>query len=302
MSSAANLAPQSKTGSGAGVLPMLWLLPVAIVCAWWVNDLRHQWASLVEYHFGWIVVMLVGYLVWERWPTRPLQDEPASFGPNLLMAAAGSVCVATGELYRIGIARTPSSSMALSIGCALFVAALVRGVHGQRTLRHFLFPLLFFFIAVPIPKIIWNPIVLGLQTFVAILNVEALGLLGIPAERHAHVIQLPNGTVGVDEACSGVRSLQSSIMVALFIGDLTLRRTGWKVFFALGGIALAIAGNFARSLYLSTTAYRHGTEALKAIHDTAGWSVLAFTACGLVLLAMLVGRLEALTPPRTGQP
>jgi exosortase len=192
--------------------------------------------------------------------------------------------------------------MALSIGCALFVAAMVRGLHGQRTLRHFVFPLLFFFIAVPIPKSLWNPIVLGLQTFVAILNVEALGLLGIPAERHAHVIQLPNGKVGVDEACSGVRSLQSSIMAALFIGDLTLRRTGWKVFFALGGIALAVAGNFARSLYLSTTAYRHGTEALKAIHDAAGWSVLAFTACGLVLLAMLVGRLEALTTPRTEEP
>ncbi len=302
MSSAANLAPQSKTGSGASVFPMLWLLPVAIVCGWWVNDLRYQWASLVEYHFGWIVVMLAVYLVWERWPNRPLQDEPASFGPNLLMAAAGSICVAIGELYRIGIARTPSSSMALSIGCALFVAAMVRGLHGQRTLRHFLFPLLFFFIAVPIPKSLWNPVVLGLQTFVAILNVETLGLLGIPAERHAHVIQLPNATVGVDEACSGVRSLQSSIMAALFIGDLTLRRTGWKVFFALGGIALAIAGNFVRSLYLSTTAYRHGTEALKAIHDAAGWSVLAFTACGLVLLAMLVGRLETLTTPRTEEP
>lgn len=302
MSSAADLAPHSKTESGASVLQVLWLLPVAVVCAWWVNDLRYQWASLVEYHFGWIVVMLAVYLVWERWPTRPLQDEPAAFGLNLLMAAAGSICVAIGELYRIGIARTPSSSMALSIGCALFVAAMVRGLHGPRTLRHFLFPLLFFFIAVPIPKSLWNPIVLGLQTFVAILNVETLGLLGIPAERHAHVIQLPNATVGVDEACSGVRSLQSSIMAALFIGDLTLRRTGWKVFFALGGIALAIAGNFARSLYLSTTAYRHGTEALKAIHDTAGWSVLAFTACGLVLLAMLVGRLEALTTPRTKEP
>ena len=302
MSAAAPPTPSVKTETAASALQVLWLLPVAVVCAWWVDDLRHHWASLVEYHFGWIVVMLVVYLVWERWPTRPRQDEPAAFGPTLVMAAAGSVCVVIGELYRIGIARTPSSSMSLSIGCALFVAALVRGLHGQRTLRHFLFPLLFFFIAVPIPKLFWNPVVLGLQTFVAILNVEALGLLGIPAERHAHIIQLPNATVGVDEACSGVRSLQSSIMAALFIGDLTLRRTGWKVFFALGGIALAIAGNFARSLYLSTTAYRHGAEALKAIHDAAGWSVLAFTAVGLVLLAMLVGRLEALTPPRTETP
>jgi exosortase len=287
-------APRSKAGPGATVVQMLWLLPVAVVCAWWINDLRHQWASLVEYHFGWIVVMLVLYLVLKRWPTRPLLDEPASFGPNLLIAAAGSVCVAIGELYRIGIARTPSSSMSLSIGCALFVAAMVRAIHGQRTLRHFLFPLLFFFIAVPIPKILWNPVVLGLQTFVAILNVETLGLLGIPAQRHAHVIQLPNATVGVDEACSGVRSLQSSIMAALFVGDLMLRRNGWKFFFASSGIVLAVAGNFVRSLYLSATAYRHGTDALKAIHDAAGMGELAFTVCALVPLVMLACRLETL--------
>ena len=46
------------------------------------------------------------------------------------------------------------------------------------------------------------------------------------------------------------------------------------------------------------TAYRQGTDALKALHDAAGWSVLAFTAVGVVLLAMLVGRLENLTGRR----
>ena len=272
---------------------------MGLVAAWWIRDLSCQWSSLVEYRFGPIVVMLAAYLVWERWPTRPAHDEPASFRPSLALAALGFCCVLVAELYRIGIARTPTSSMLLSIGCASFIAAQLLSIWGRQTLLHFLFPLLFFFIAVPIPKFFWNPVVLGLQTFVAMLNVEALRLMGIPAERFAHVIQLPNTRVGVDEACSGVRSLQSSIMAALFVGDLTLRKTGWKMVFLVGGVVLAVAGNFFRSFYLSLTAYRHGDAALKAVHDTAGWSVLAFTAVGVVLLAMLVSRLDRLTSATT---
>ncbi len=273
----------------------LWLLPVALVAGWWIRDLSYEWSSLVEYRFGPIVVMLATFLIWERWPTRPKQDTPGGFGLSLALAGFGFLCVTAAELYRIGLARTPTSSMLLSLGCASFICAQLIAISGRRTLAHFLFPLLFFFIAVPIPHFFWNPVVLGLQSFVAMLNVEALRLMGIPAERFAHVIQLPNTRVGVDEACSGVRSLQSSIMAALFVGDLTLRKAGWKVFFLIGGVVLAIAGNFFRSLYLCLTAYRHGDAALRAVHDTAGWSVLAFTAVGVVLLAMLVSRLDRLT-------
>lgn len=294
MSADAEIGTQSGAPAPAWV-QALWVLPLALVAAWWIRDLSYQWSSLLEYRFGPIVVMLAAYLIWERWPTRPKRDEPASFGLSLALAALGFCCVAAAELYRIGIARTPTSSMLLSIGCASFIAAKLLAISGRRTLLHFLFPLLFFFIAVPIPKFFWNPIVLGLQSFVAMLNVEALRIMGIPAERFAHVIQLPNTRVGVDEACSGVRSLQSSIMAALFVGDLTLRKGGWKVFFLIGGVVLAIAGNFFRSLYLCLTAYHHGDSALKAVHDTAGWSVLAFTAVGVVLLAMLVSRLDRLT-------
>jgi hypothetical protein len=41
-------------------------------------------------------------------------------------------------------------------------------------------------VAVPIPKILWNPIVLGLQNFITMLNVETLKLIGIPAIQQAN--------------------------------------------------------------------------------------------------------------------
>lgn len=270
--------------------------------AWWLRDLSFQWASLVEYRFGWIVVMLTAYLAWERWPTRPTDDQPAPLGRSLALAGLGLPCVLVAELYKIGVARVPSSSFLLSVGTALFVAATLLQAGGPRTLQHFLFPLLFFFVAVPLPKLFWNPVVLGLQGLITWMNVEALNLLGIPAQQYGNVIQLPNTKVGVDEACSGVRSLQSSIMAGLFIGDLILRRTGWKVFFLGAGIALAIVGNFGRALSLALAAHRGGSSALDAIHDTAGWSVLIFTAAGVSLLAWWVSRLEQRALSRDHEP
>lgn len=276
----------------AGVSWLRWV-PLGLMLGWWVHDLWFQWASLVEYRFGKIVVMLAGYLVWERWPGRPRDDVPGSMGASLALAGCAFPCVLVAELYKLGVARVPASSFLLSIGVVLFVAAYILQAAGPRTLRHFLFPLLFVFVAVPIPKILWNPVVFGLQGMVTFFNVEVLNLIGIPAMQQGNVIRLPNTVVGVDEACSGIRSLQSSIMAGLFIGDLVLRRTGVKVFFVAASIVLAFVGNVGRSLYLSLSAHRGGADALNAVHDTAGWSVLVFTAVGVSLLAWWITRLEA---------
>lgn len=272
-------------------MSFLTAFPFALILGWWVFDLQVHWQSRPEYQFGWVVLLLVGFLAWDRWPSRPASDSPRVW-LGILLALAAMPCVLLAELYKQGVGTTPTSSMLLSIGCTLFVAALVLAQHGASTLRHFIFPLLFLFVAVPIPKIVWNPVVLGLQGLITTLNVETLKLMGIPAQQLGNVIRLPNCTVGVDEACSGVRSLQSCVMAALFIGDQTLRFAGSRIVLFVVGIGLALIGNFARSLYLSTTAHRAGPEALHNVHDAAGWSILLFTAVGLALFAWFLSRVE----------
>ncbi len=271
---------------------LLWL-PGALVVVWWIRDLSHLWASLVEYRFGWVVVLLTGFLVWERWPTRPTTPGPRPLWLILGLGAAGFGFVLMGELYRIGLSRASGQALLLSLGCASFIAAHLVGIGGTNLARHFRFPLLFFFVAVPIPKILWNPILLGLQELVAVLNVESLQAMGIPAIRRGSVIQLPNTLVGVDEACSGIRSLQSTLMAALFIGDLTLKRWGSKTFLFVAGILLAVIGNWGRSLFLSLAAHRGGSDALNAVHDSAGWTVLLFTATGVAVLSWIMVRIDA---------
>ena len=269
-----------------------WWCPALVVVAWWLADLRYQWASLPEYRFGPIVVVLAGFLAWERWATRPRTDVPAPAWQVLGLALVGFPWVLLAELWKQGVARAAAPTFALSIGCAAFLLAWGLAVAGPRTVRHFFFPLAFFFIAVPLPNSLREPVVLTLQSLVASVNVEVLKLMGIPAVKSGNLITLARTQVGVDEACAGIRSLQSSVMVALFVGDLVIRRTGWKVFFGLAGVGLAVLGNFVRSLRLSLAAHEGGAEGLHAVHDSTGSLVMWITLAGLALLAWWVTRLE----------
>jgi exosortase len=120
-----------------------------------------------------------------------------------------------------------------------------------------------------------------------------LNLIGVAAQRVGSLIHLPGGTVGIDEACSGIRSLQSTVMATLFIGHLTLRRFWLQAILFAAGILLAIVGNVGRSLFLSLMANAHGVQSLDRYHDTAGWSILLFTAAGVVLIAWALAKLES---------
>jgi exosortase len=133
---------------------------------------------------------------------------------------------------------------------------------------------------------------------VAAANVEILRILGIPAVQMGSAIRLPACTVGIDEACSGVRSLQSAIMATLFLGHITLRAASLKIALIAAGVALAVIGNLGRSLFLSYTANTKGLEALHQVHDTAGLGILLFTAAGVALVAWLFSQIEPRSAPR----
>jgi len=268
-------------------------LPLAVFVGWWIYSLQFQWRAQEEYRFGYLVVVLVAFLVWDRWDSRPKSDAPVATWRAWGWSLLGFPLVLVAELYRYALARSPASATALSLGTLCFIRAAILQQWGPQTLRHFRFPILFALIAVPIPGVLWSPVVFGLKGLVTFVNVELLNLLGIPALQQGSVIQLPNCRVGVDEACSGIRSLQSSLMMALFIGDQSLRQVGLRWLLVGGAVGWAVVGNIGRSLYLSLTAHRHGAEALDAVHDTAGWSVLVVTLVGLGVMAWALARWES---------
>ena len=275
------------------------LLPSALTMLWLVSRARWFWTNNPELHFGWVVLLLCGYLFWEAWQIRPAFRLRWS-GAALLLAAAGLFALFAAQLYQAAFGVTTEGMSALGAGAMLFIAANFHHAFGWPGVRCFAFAFGFFFLALPVPETIYYPLVSALQAKVASLNVELLGVIGIPAEQAGSVIRLPTGVVGIDEACSGIRSLQSAVMATLFIGYLTLKRKRYQVALLGLGILLAFGGNLCRSFFLSYTAYAKGVQAIAAYHDAAGWSILAFTAVGVMFFAWGLGRMEMALNQKAG--
>jgi len=274
-----------------GLRSLVWLSPAFLAMAWLISDAQWFWSNNPDLQFGWIVVLLCGYLFWEAWQARPTIDWRLRWwGVGLGLAGMGLLFIV--QIYQAFLGSNAASTVGLALGAMLIAGANLGLVFGWAGLRDFGMAFAFILIAMPMPSAVQGPVVGGLQSKVAWINTEVLNLMGIPAQKVGSLIHLPNGTVGIDEACSGIRSLQSTIMASLFIGYVSLKRNSLRLLLFVLGVVLAVVGNLGRSLYLSLMAHWHGVESIEKVHDAAGWSVLAFTAAGVVLFSWLIGRAE----------
>src|SRR4029077_8320831 len=166
-------------------------------------------------------------------------------------------------------------------------------VAGPSWLRHFAFPVAFIFVAVPWVTPIEVPVIQGLMHGIAAAVSETLNLLGIPTQLEGNLIRVGNGLAGVNEACSGVRSLQTSLMIGLLFGEmkrLSIWRRGALV---IGAVAIAIVANFCRAFFLVWIAATKSISATERWHDLAGYSIVAAVFIGSLALASLLGRTKS---------
>ena len=157
----------------------------------------------------------------------------------------------------------------------------------------FLFPLLFFLVAVPWPTIIEGPLVQGLTRANAAITIELLGFFGVPAMQHGNVIEIATGVVGIDEACSGIRSFQATLMISLFFGELYRLGVLRRVLFVVAGFLMSFVFNIGRTSLLTWVASRKGIDAISTWHDPAGVTILVACFMGLWLLGQLLKRKHA---------
>jgi len=164
-------------------------------------------------------------------------------------------------------------------------------IGGGSWLRHFAFPVLFFLTAVPWVTAIEAPVIEGLMRSVAAIAAEVLAMFGIPAQAEGNLMRLPSGLVGVNEACSGVRSLQTSIMIGLLFGELKRLSLGQRIFLVVAGVGIALFANFLRVLFLVSMASRaHDVSVVNKWHDLAGYGILVLVFIGTMAIAWRLGR------------
>lgn len=270
---------------------LLLLLPVWLALAWLVSQLSWVWSNRPEFHFGWIVLLLCVFLLSEVWPSRPART--LRFGVMAWAGWIGGISAAmVAQFYAAAFGMSPAALLGFGAGVMGIVIGHLWYVMGFAGVRHFAFPIGFLWIAFPPPSVVANAVVNGLKAQITSGTVAILNLAGIPASHVGNLIQVTSGTVGVEDACSGVRSLQATLMATLFVSAMALKHWFPRMVLVMVGCVFAFVTNLARSVWLSVVAHRHGPGAVDAAHDRAGWSILAITLLGVFVASWALRRIE----------
>src|SRR5207302_7290685 len=165
-------------------------------------------------------------------------------------------------------------SWSLALGVVGITLSFLYLIGGRAWLRHLAFPILFFLVAVPWPVRIEQSVIQTLMRMVTTINVTFLQLAGVPALQHGNVIEVGKGFIGIEEACSGVRSLQATLMVSLFLGELYSFKVSRRLVLIAVGVVLAFFCNVVRTAILVWVGTTKGINTIEAWHDPAGLTIV----------------------------
>jgi exosortase len=272
------------TAWAAAALAALWLPPLRL----W----SQAWAAAPDQSYGWGVPALVLYLVWERSQDRPAPRPPGRnarilawtlVGAGLLLFAAALPVLEANALWPTAQWSAALAAIAVTLG-----GLILAGGGGWAV--HFWFPVAFILTALtwPTPLHVW--IAQDLAGANAGLAAEVVSALGHPAVVTGNVIIVGTGSVGVAEACSGLRSLQAVWMAALFFGEFF--RLNWprRVGLVVVAVVAALAANLARTTFLTWQAAARGLAESERWHDPAGMTELVLTLLVVAGAALWIAR------------
>ena len=277
---------------GAGLIFLLW----------------PQWLHNPDLSHGLFMPVIFLLLLHEARCAGPFRYLPATSRTAALVFLSlllGLLAVGVGGMYAVslqwdhalvGFMLAGAFSLLLFAGLLSFVTDTVRLVplNWSSLLAVGLWAM-----SAPIPPGMYSRLTVTLQLWVSENVVAMLHLLGIAAIQHGNIIELTRTSVGIEEACSGVRSLISCVFAGFFFSGCLVRRP-WARALIIGLAApLALLMNFIRSLTLTLLA-NGGVDIRGHWHDLTGFAVLAITAALLGGLAVLLdhrGKNEITAPP-----
>lgn len=229
---------------------------------------------------------------------------------SILLFAAGAIGTA---LYGFAAITTHENTMGFigtAIGLTWFASA--KDFSGKtldlrtrlRVLMILVFPICVWFVSGPFTFLVDSQIKTILLDKVTGTVVFLLNLFDFSLVQEGNVIVLPGGdTVGVADACSGIRSMTACVFAGSFLAAIFLHSLKKKVLFVGVSIVFALILNILRTSFLTLWSLWNGSKALEydffgnptdslkftlgTVHDIAGWVAMIITFIMLLLLIPL---------------
>ncbi len=286
---------QKPNNSISTNLPAL-LLP-ALLFATFILVYFPVWKGLVltwygsdDYSHGFFILPLCCYILWrKKGILSKIPIKPSSSGLVLVIFS----------LLLYLFANFAEMVTAASFSMVLLLAGAVIYLYGFLMFKELLFPLFLLLFMIPVPAQIYAQLTIPLQLFVSKTSAWLAVLLGLPIYREGNVIHLPERTLSVVQACSGLRSMISLLTLSAIFGYFTLKSNSLRTILFFSGIPAAVAVNIIRVL-LTVLAFHYLNYDLTrgTLHTAFG---LIIFLLALIFLFILKGVLTIWDKPETAK-
>jgi exosortase len=235
-----------------------------------LDSMSRQWWDDPNYGHGLLVPVFVAYILWrERTPWRTVSVRASDYGLPIMLSALGLLILGMlgAELFTARV-----SLLILISGIIVFLA-------GWQVLRSIAFPIGYLFFMIPLPTLVYYQLTFPLQLWASRLGAHGLVMLGVHTVREGNLLILPNATLEVVEACSGVRSLLSLLAAVVAYGYLAEQRTWKRCLLVVLAVPIVILSNGLRLVAMGVLSFVFGPEVNSGpVHAVLGlvFFVLAF--------------------------
>ena len=237
-----------------------------------IEILVGKWSASEDYAHSFLIVPIIAYMIWDRREIF-IKYESSGFGGLLLL-----VCSVLSYI----IALQTQIPTVIFLATAVTLTGLLMYFGGISVFRELAVPIILIFMIIPIPNQLYSMVTLPLQLKVTQMNEVLVQLLGVPIYREGNVLQIPEKSFEVVEACSGLRSLIALTTLSLVFGYFTLQKSLFKCLLFIMSIPIAILVNVIRVFVLVVAFHFFKLDlSVGTTHTILGMAVFLL---GLVLL------------------
>lgn len=229
-------------------------------------------------------LLLFPVALWLAW--RDGIDPDAK--PNIKWGV--SILVAAVLIRALGSAAAELFTQRFSIWLA--AVGLVVYHLGWSQIRRWWLPVVLLPLSIPLPAIVTDLLANPLQYKASQLATAMIKWRHIPVITTGNVINIPNATLFVAEACSGLRSLTALLSLGVLIGGMYLRSIPSRLLLVLLAIPVAVFVNATRIFLTAFLVYFVDPQAGQgAFHRNEGWAMfmIAFVILGIVASGVRLG-------------
>lgn len=252
-----------------------------------LTGLVAQWYQDPDYSHGFIVPLLAGYFVYRQRASLH-STSVIPWNPGLLVLVFGLL------QWRLGILATEYFTMRTSL--IIVLAGTILFLFGKAVFRRLLLALGYLILMIPLPYILYDELTFPLRLFVTRVSVVFLKLIGIAVSCEGNLLVLPNMTLEVADACSGLRSLVSLLAIGITYALILRTTAGKRLIIIAATVPIALLANSIRVIVTGILTQYLGAVAAEGFdHEFAGMVMFVLA----ILLLMVVGGLTGERVRRT---